>query len=112
MDINRGIVVVRPKQPYVDWANACDECPTKTSLEYARSDCHAYLLPCWDDEDDFVRVLKRVCRDIFESELAGWTTDESVWPKRRGYATFLKWFDVESHSVVFELGDGDIHVEG
>ncbi len=112
MGINRSAIVVKPLQPYVDWANSCDQYPTKTTLDYARQDCSTYLVPCWDDDADLDRILKRVCRRIFENELAGWTVDEATWPKRRGFATFQKWFDVEAHSMVFELGDGFIEVEG
>ena len=112
MDINRGAIVVKAKQPYVDWANSCDDYPTKTSIDDLRDDCHTYLIPCWEDDDEFERILKRVVRGIFENELAGWTVDKSTWPNRRGYETFLKWFDVERHSMVFELGDGFIEVEG
>ncbi len=112
MDINRGVIVVKPKQPYVDWANTCDDHPTSTSLSDAREDCSAYLLPCWEDDDELERLLKRVCRRIFESELAGWTTDESCWPKRRDLATFREWFEIEPHSLVFELGDSFIRIEG
>ena len=111
MDINRGAIVVKPKQPYVDWANSCDEFPTKTTVAEARDDCHAYLVPCWDDDKEFERILSKVCRFIFDNELSGWSTDESIWPKRRGFATFQEWFEVEAHSMVFELGDGFIEVE-
>ena len=112
MDINRSVIVVKPKQPYVDWANTCDECPTTITLADARNDCHAYLVPCWDDDEEFERMLRKVARFIFENELSGWSTDESIWPKRRGIETFRRWFDAEGHSLVFELGDGWIEVEG
>ena len=85
MDINRGAIVVKPKQPYVEWANSCDEFPTKTTVAEARNDCHAYLVPCWDDDKEFERILRKVCRFIFDNELSGWSTDESIWPKRRGF---------------------------
>jgi hypothetical protein len=68
-------------------------------------------VPCWNDDADLDRVLKRVCRRIFENELSGWTVDEAAWPKRRGFTTFQEWFEVEAHSMVFELGDGFIEVE-
>ena len=111
MDVNRGVIVVKPRQPYVDWASDCDDLPTKASLKDLRIDCTTYLVPDWYDDEEFERVLKRHSRFIFENELAGWTTDESTWPKRRGYKTFREWFDIEHHSVVLELGDGMIEVE-
>ena len=51
MDVNRGVIVVKPRQPYVDWANTCDDYPTKTTLEDPHRECTAYLLPDWYDDD-------------------------------------------------------------
>ena len=33
MDINRGLIVVRPRQPFVDWLNGYEEPGDKTSLD-------------------------------------------------------------------------------
>ena len=111
MDVNRGAIVVKPKQRFVDWINECDDSGEPTSLDEARVECTAYLVPCWNDDAEFERILKKLCRPIFEAELEGWIVDESMWPRKRGYATFLEWCDVESHSVVHEFGDGCIEVE-
>jgi hypothetical protein len=111
MDINRGAIVVKANQAYVDWANSCDDDPTKTSLDDVRRDSNIYLVPCWEDDDEFERVLRRVFRKIFDHELAGWTSDESVWPNRRSYKTFRQWFEIEGHSMVLEFGDGFIGIE-
>lgn len=34
------------------------------------------------------QLLREHSRFIFENELAGWSTDESTWRKRRDYETF------------------------
>lgn len=107
-DINRGLIVIKPKQPYVHWANHVDEHEPKLPLSKAHEDCEAYLVPVFEDDDEAQRVLKRVYKGIFENELFGWCTDEQTWPKRRGFKTFLEWFDVEFHSVVIDLGKGGI----
>lgn len=112
MDVNRGVIVVKPRQPYVDWANTCDDGPTKTTLDDPHRECTAYLLPDWYDDDELERLLRKHSRFIFENELAGWSMDQSTWPKRRDFKTFCEWFDVENHSVVLDLGDAAIEVEG
>jgi hypothetical protein len=112
MDINRGLIVVRPRQPYVDWANNCGDSPTKITLTDVRADANVYLVPCWEDDIEFDLILRKVYRSIFENELSGWTKDRNTWPKQRGFKSFLKWFEVERHSMVFDLGDGVIKVEG
>ncbi len=111
MDINRGVIVVKAREPYVEWANTQDDSGVQMSLEEAREDSSAYLVPCWDNDTGLEAILKRFAKEIFESELAGWTTDTSTWPKQRGFATLRKWFDVEAHSVAYEIGDGWIQVE-
>ena len=102
---------MKPRQPFVDWANSCDDYPTKRTLGDVHLECTAYLLPEWYDDDELERLLRKHSRFIFENELAGWTIDETIWPKRRGYKTFREWFNIEHHSVVLELGDGMIEVE-
>jgi hypothetical protein len=112
MDVNRGVIVIKPKQPFVDWINEWDDSGEQTSLDEARAECTAYLVPCWNNDAELKFILGTIYRSIFEAELESWYTDESMWPRRRGYKTFLEWFDVEAHSVVFELGNGNIKVEG
>ena len=57
------------------------------------------------------RSRKKHFAVIFEHELAGWCTDPAFWPEKRTYREFKKWFEVEFHSLVLELGDGGILVE-
>jgi len=111
MDINRGAIVVRAKKPFLDWANSLDDSFDDLTLEELHSDSSVYLLPCWEEDSEFEKILRKACKMIFENELEGWNTDESLWPKNRGFSTFLKWMEVEGHSVVFELGDGNIKFE-
>jgi len=79
---------VKPRQPYVEWANTCDDHPTKATLDDPHREYTAYLLPDWYDDDDLAQLLRKHSRFIFENELAGWSTDESTWPKRRDYRHF------------------------
>lgn len=108
--INRSVAIVKPKQPFVDWANALGGGLTLTLAEY-RQDTTAYLFPDLEEAGDEERFLRRHVKFIFEHELAGWSTDERTWPKRRGIKTFLAWFEIEFHSLVVELGRGGIWVE-
>jgi hypothetical protein len=45
---------------------------------------------------------------VFELELDGWHTDESVWPQNRTLAMFKEWFHIELHSIVEDLVDDEI----
>jgi len=103
-EINRSILIVRPKQPYVNWANNCDG-GLKLTLEKHREDSPAFLIPEVESKEDEDRVLKKHFRAIFEYELFGWTTDEDAWPKKRNLETFKKWFEVDFHGIAIDLSD-------
>ena len=103
--LNRAVLIVRPKQPFLDWAAQLDDSGVVPDAEGEQT---AYLVPGFDDDDEAKRVLKRVFAEVFERELFGWHTDESAWPSNRNFALFRKWFAVELHSVVEDLCDFEI----
>lgn len=53
-------------------------------------------------------ALASLYADVFELELEAWYTDESAWPSPRTLAMFREWFKVEFHTLVMDLGDGQI----
>jgi hypothetical protein len=108
--LNRTAIILRPKQPFIDWINENDPDGRPVTLEELADDNAVYLVS--EDRDDNVeRAMRGYWEEIFEEELFGWYTDEALWPKRLTYAMFQEWFDVEVHSVVCELGADDLIVE-
>lgn len=105
--LNRSAVVVRPKQPFVDWLRSVEELdlPLITLDELDKT---LYLVPDYEDPADAEKFLKKVCDEIFCRELEGWYTDESVWPKDRSLKVFKQWFEVEHFDVVEDVGKGPI----
>jgi hypothetical protein len=99
--LNRAALVVRPKQPYLDWAAQLDDSGLVPDVKEERT---VYLIPEYEDDAHAKRVLKRVFAEVFERELLAWHTDESAWPQNRDFRLFQKWFDFEVHSVVEDLG--------
>ena len=51
----------------------------------------------------FLDWLRDSCEEIFEEQLAGWYTDESAWPRDRGFDVFRRWFDYQHHSMLIDL---------
>jgi hypothetical protein len=45
---------------------------------------------------------------LFKTDERKWWQDPDAWPSKRDLPTFKKWFDVEFHSVVFDLVDKPI----
>ena len=98
--LNRGALIVRPKQPYLDWAATLDDSGLVPDVTGEQT---VYLIPSFEDDDEAERILKKVYAEIFERELDGWHTDEAAWPQNRTLAMFKKWFQVELHSIVEDL---------
>lgn len=103
MEINRAVVVVKPRQPYVDWANSFDDGTVKATLDSLHEDPTVYLVPPYAMNDEREEILKECFSIIFENELEGWVTDEDLWPQNRDLETFKRWFDVEFCSMILDL---------
>ena len=108
--INRSAIIVKLKQPYVDWANSLDN-SDKYSMEDINKENHIYLIQEYESDGELEEIIKDVYPDIFEIELASWVTDEELWVKNRDYTTFKQWFDIEPHSTVFDMLDEVIEEE-
>jgi hypothetical protein len=98
--LNRGVVIVRPRQPYLDWAATLDDSGLVPQRDGEQT---VYLLPSYEGDEEAWEILAEVWPTIFEGELWGWHTEEADWPQSRTFAMFKAWFDVELHSVVEDL---------
>jgi len=74
------------------------ECPV-----YLISDAYTYSLAT------MYSWVRRNYRQLFEAELEGWYTDPALWPLERTFELFQAWFDVECHSEVIDMAEGDIY---
>ncbi|MBM3132744.1 MAG: hypothetical protein FJZ95_06915, partial [Chloroflexi bacterium] len=98
--IDRGVAIVRPKQPLVDWVNRLPDTELKITLDDVKDDCMAVLISPFIDDEDAWEEINELYTDIFETELSDWCVEEGLWPPKRDLETFRKWFDVEIHSTV------------
>ena len=103
LEINRAVVIVRPKQPFLDWLRSVDPDDSDLELEEIRRDPNAYLVPDWEEDNDRWVILGWCVENIFGNELWSWYTDESLWPTERDYDMFLNWFDVEFYPTVVDI---------
>jgi hypothetical protein len=102
--INRAVLILRYKQPFVDWINAADPNPThEITLADANEDSTAYLVDV-DDEKEFEKWFKRNGAILFEEELNGWYADPDAWPRGRSAALFKQWCTFELHTLVHDTG--------
>ena len=101
--LNRAALIVRPKQPFLDWAAGLDDSGLVPDVTGEQT---VYLVPEFENDEEGQQVLKHVYAEIFERELDGWHSDPSAWPQKRHFKTFQEWFSIELHSVVEDLVDG------
>jgi hypothetical protein len=100
--INRSVAIIRPKQPFVDWANSIPDENSKYTVESFRNDCTVVLIPEYDTEEDARGYINGVWGELFENELVSWYTDELLWPEDPTQEVFWQWFEVEFHSMVVD----------
>ena len=107
-NINRSVAVIKAKQPFVQWAKSLPDPLENLTLQQLHRDSHAYLFPHWDTPEEREELLADVYGFLFHQELFGWHRDERAFPRKRTLKMFHEWFDVEFHSVVVDLVDGDV----
>jgi hypothetical protein len=109
--VNRSLLIVKAKQPFVDWANSHGDKINDMTIERMNEDDTVYLVRDYFDNAEKEEIITKYYEDIFEDKLNGWMTDQSTWPKQRDYRTFREWFDVEFHSMVIDMEDDDYLIE-
>ncbi|MGI9273432.1 MAG: hypothetical protein ACR2PT_01055 [Endozoicomonas sp.] len=98
--INRCVVNLKPRQPFIDWASSLGaDLPDDWRLEGG-----AYLLDEQETEEDLQRALEQSARDMMENELSAWEENKSRWPVDRNLQTLSEWFDVHVAVAGFDLG--------
>jgi len=103
--LKRGVLIVRPKQPYLDWAAGLDD---SGLLPDPSDEKTIYLIPSFESDEKARKIVEQVYAEDFENELYGWHTDETAWPQNRDFKMFQDWFEIELHSVVEDLCDYEI----
>jgi len=104
--VKRTAISLKPKQPYIQWANGLDEDGVKIGIDFTPEE-NVYLLPDNEDQQyDLETLLAPYYQAIFEEELGSWHRVEADWPARRDLTTFLAWFEVELHSMVLDVVGG------
>ena len=103
--LNRAVLIVRPKQPYLDWAASLDDAGV---LPDPSGEQTAYLIPDCETEEETWDFIEAASGEVFERELFGWSADPERWPENRDFATFQEWFSIEVHTVVEDLVDDEL----
>ena len=101
--INRAALIVRPKQPYVDWANSVDDDGPRAILQELRTDPSIYLVETIDLLEAVDLLIDDTWEWIFREQLNGWMRDPDLWPDRLTREMFLEWFDCELSTMIWDV---------
>lgn len=102
--INRGVLIVRPRQPFVDWVCSFDE-EGPVDREDARDSVNSFLVPEFDNPEETADWVEANIETVFEIMLNDWVMDPEYWPQDRGWDAFEEWFDLEYVEVAWDLVD-------
>jgi hypothetical protein len=102
--VKRTALSVRPKAPYIEWANGLEVGGVKIGSEFM-PETTIYLV---EDTAGLMLTLETLLEPYYEAlweeELGDWHRVEEAWPIQRDLTTFMAWFEVEVHSMVLDLG--------
>jgi hypothetical protein len=110
--LNRSAVVIRYKQPFINWINSVEPEPRNdVTLAEANDDSTVYLVQA-NEERDIQRWLEHKHSAIFEELLNEWYVDPSLWPAKRTLKMLKEWCSFEFHPVVHDTGGEPLEDEG
>ena len=108
--VNRGAVIVKYKEPFIQWINESDPSAEKpiVTIQNANKERTVYLISD-EDVENIEEWIRANYNTLFENELGGWYTDETLWPNKRDFQTFQNWCEIECHSLIFDMVGGEIY---
>ena len=109
--LNRTAVIVKPKDPFLKWAQSLSEPGDSITLSTLQREGTVYLIPECGSDQEAKDYLGTHFHAIFENQLIGWYQAEEDWPEKRTLPMFWTWFDVEVDSEVMDLADEALEVE-
>lgn len=109
--INRTVVLLGPKQPFLDWLNNVDPDDQALTVDDLRDDNEVFLIPQFNDNSDSEKWVETRWSFLFEHMLMGWVDEDTLWPQDRTLEMFREWFNIEIHTMAWDLSDEPLIVE-
>jgi hypothetical protein len=101
--IDRIALVLKPKQPYVDWVRSLPGMDPALSAEAAKCEPMVQLLPYSQDLKEVDSFVRQGWELFFLQSCAGWVKEESDLPLGRSFEKFEQWFDWSLAPLVLDL---------
>jgi hypothetical protein len=109
--INRGIVIIKPLAPFLEWVNQDPTLSAPITMEDLQDDCTVILVPDLYSLQDMLDWLEPLKPILFEMELESWNLNPDTWPDERTREKFDAWFKLEAHSMVWDAVDAPLEID-
>ncbi len=106
-EVNRIAAIVKPTVKMLQWLKKNPNTTRDYTLADIRKDCTILLIPAFNGPREAKAYIDSIYKGIFDSELGSWGFPQSSWPQERTLERFHQWFDIDFHSIVFDIGDLD-----
>lgn len=117
--INRSVLILRPRQPFIDWANRISDQwdpPIVFDLAETRPTPWWSWCPSATTKEQFDPLLDEFWPVLFDHALASIWVETNAWPEHRSREMFDEWFDVEVYAFIVDacgdeierVHDGDV----
>jgi len=104
-EVDRLVVVIKPTEPLLLWLQERSRVQKDLTIDQLQKDCTVLLVPPFRSPQKAEEYIDTIYQGIFENELESWGIPEENWPENRDLKTFHHWFNVEFHSMVFDIAN-------
>lgn len=102
-EVDRIVAIVRPTDRMLAWLKKQPNALDNMVIQNLQKDCTALMIPFFDGPKQAKAYIEQISQGIIESELESWGVPKSHWPKDLSLEIFYKFFDIEFHSMVYDL---------
>jgi hypothetical protein len=104
-EIPRSLVILKPKQPFLNWINSQPTDIEPFTLSQASEAMDGILIPQFGLPKLAMAYVEANVERLFDYVLKDWGGWEHTWPPQRDLDTFHRWFDVEVHCTLCDAAD-------
>ncbi len=101
--INRGLVVLKKKEPFLGWLKKLPD-PIEMSLKEANEDPMSLLIPDFENAKEASDYIQDRFEKLWGFEMERWWEDPDDWEKNLSWNKFNEWFEIEASCIVWDLG--------
>lgn len=104
-EVKRVAAIIKPTNKLLSWLKKHAHANHHMKIDNLHRDCTTLLIPPFKGPEQAKAFIEEIYSGIFENELTSWGLKEHQWPEDRSLEHFNEWFDIEFHSMIYDIGD-------